>query len=164
MVRALLYKLVFKNIGNMCLLGKPIFICGSKNIYIGNRVRIFPGSRLETHNDGKINIGNNTSIGQGFHIISSGDDLTIGNNCLISANVFISNCDHIYGTDDIKESSTNIGNGCFIGYGAVILSGTILGDRCVVGANAVVKGAFSEGCVIAGNPAEIIKKVHSDVK
>lgn len=39
-----------------------------------------------------------------------------------------------------------------------ILAGTIIGKNCVVGANSVVKGKFDNYCVIAGNPARVIKK------
>ncbi|GAM59552.1 O-acetyltransferase [Vibrio ishigakensis] len=57
---------------------------------------------------------------------------------------------------EIKEVS--IGRNSFIGYGAVILPGTILGEQCVVGANSVVRGKFPSFAVIAGNPAKIIKR------
>ena len=34
-----------------------------------------------------------------------------------------------------------------------------IGNNCVVGAGAVVSGYFEDNCVIAGNPAKIIKRV-----
>ena len=40
----------------------------------------------------------------------------------------------------------------------VIQAGTILGKQCIVGANAVVRGEFSDYCVIAGIPAKIVKR------
>lgn len=43
---------------------------------------------------------------------------------------------------------------------AMILPGVRLGDHTIVGAGAVVTKSFSEGnCVIARNPARIIRKV-----
>ena len=51
-----------------------------------------------------------------------------------------------------------IGKNCFIGCNALILKGTRLGDGCVVGAGAVVSGEFPAGCVIAGNPAHVIRR------
>ena len=35
----------------------------------------------------------------------------------------------------------------------------VAGKGCVVGAGAVVAGKFEDKCVIAGNPARIIKKL-----
>ena len=35
----------------------------------------------------------------------------------------------------------------------------MLGDGCVVGAGAVVAGKFEANCVIAGNPAKVIKRL-----
>ena len=43
--RAVVYKMTFGRIGNMTYIGRPTFIEGRKNIYIGNRVRVFPGIR-----------------------------------------------------------------------------------------------------------------------
>ena len=40
--------------------------------------------------------------------------------------------------------------------------GTVLGDGCVVGAGAVVAGKFEDNCVIAGNPAKVIKRLEGN--
>lgn len=47
---------------------------------------------------------------------------------------------------------------CWIGTHSIILAGVHLGKRTIVGAGSVVTKSFPEGhCVIAGNPAKIIK-------
>ena len=61
--------------------------------------------------------------------------------------------------DNIRKSPVRIGDDCFIGTGSIILKGTILGNNCVVGAGSVVHGEFPDNCVIAGNPAKIIKRL-----
>lgn len=141
----------------------PIFFTGMKSVFIGRRVRIFPGSRFETHGDGSIVIEDNVGIGQNFHITSSGF-MRIGSGTVITANVSITNIDHKY--EDISESilnqginvtKTSIGSNCFIGNGVMIQAGTVLGNHCIVGSNSVVKGVFPDRCVIAGVPAKIIK-------
>ena len=49
---------------------------------------------------------------------------------------------------------------CWIGFNAVILPGVILGDNTIVGAGSIVTKSFESGhCVIAGNPAKIIKYI-----
>ena len=43
---------------------------------------------------------------------------------------------------------------------SMILPGVVLGDRTIVGAGSVVTKYFPEGnCVIAGNPAKVIKVI-----
>ena len=162
--RAMIYKMTFGKIGNMTYIGKPTFIEGRKNIYIGNRVRIFPGIRMEAIGSGTINIGNNTAIEQNVHI-TSGGKLEIGDDVTVVGNACITSIDHRY--EDISKSvlnqgievtDTQIGDGCFIGFGAIIQAGTTLGRHCIVGANAVVRGEFPDYSVIAGVPARIIKR------
>ena len=38
----------------------------------------------------------------------------------------------------------------------MLLPGTCLGNGVIVGANAVVKGTFPDGAILAGNPARIV--------
>ncbi len=53
-----------------------------------------------------------------------------------------------------------LGDHCWIGMNAVILPGVELGERTVVGAGSVVTKSFPEGhCVIAGNPARILRRL-----
>lgn len=165
-LRALIYKVSFKKIGNLSYIGKPVILQGTKNVQIGDRVRIYPGLRLETHgNKGAILIEENVSIGQNLHIVSGDETLVIGRDTTISGNVFISNMEHEYRNigihildQNLIIKTTRIGQNCFIGYGAVLQAGTILGKQCVVGSNSVVRGTFPDYCVIAGAPAKIIKK------
>lgn len=57
-----------------------------------------------------------------------------------------------------------IGRNCFIGARAMLLPGTKLGDGCIVGANAVVKGSYPPGSVLAGNPARLLGSVENLVE
>lgn len=165
--RAVVYKMTFGRVGNMTYIGRPTFIEGRKNIYIGNRVRIFPGIRMEAIGNGTIKIGDNTAIEQNVHI-TSGGGVQIGNDVTIVANVCITNIDHQYEDIDksvlnqgIKVTDTKIGDGCFIGFGAVIQAGTTLGTHCIVGANAVVRGNFPDYSVIVGVPARTVKRYNA---
>lgn len=159
-------KPLYGKVGKTSYLGKPLFIERKKSLFIGNKVRIYPGLRVEIPDkESKISFGNNISIGQNFHIVSYKDNLQIGEGTTISGNVFISNVDHgneVIGVSALNQKlhkrKTKIGNNCFIGYGAVILPGTILGDNCIVGANAVVKGNYPNNSMIVGVPGRIIKR------
>jgi acetyltransferase-like isoleucine patch superfamily enzyme len=62
------------------------------------------------------------------------------------------------GKQPLMIKKTQIGENCFIGSGAKIQAGTILGRHCVVGSNAVVRGTFPDYSVIVGAPARIVKR------
>lgn len=112
----------------------------------------------------RILFGDHTSVEQSLHLICA-NTVYIGKACVLSANVYISDCYHEY--TDVDSSVMEqplvvrdvvIGDGCFLGYGACILPGVHLGKHCVVGANAVVTRSFPDYCVLAGIPAMCIKR------
>jgi len=166
-MKSLIYSLFFGKFGFPSYIGKPIFIGNFKRIFIGKKVRIFPGARIEVvDKNSSIVFEDNISIAQNLHIISGGNqELRICKNTTFSANVFITNVDHEYQDIDVHImeqklifNKTQIGENCFIGYGAVIQAGTILGKQCIVGSNSVVRGTFPDYCVIVGVPARIVKR------
>lgn len=162
-LRALLLRPLFGALGTPSYLGPPIMLIRPKNMFIGRRVRIFPGLRAETHHGGRIHIGDNVSIGQNFHVTAMGD-LRIGSGALILGSVMVTDIDHAYSDvtrpvheQEFLHKQTVIGVNCFLGMGARIQAGTVLGDGCVVGANSVVRGIFPSHCVIVGAPARVVK-------
>lgn len=170
-IRAIVYKPFFEHIGKLTYMGKPTFIEGCSNITIGDRVRIFPGVRMEAIRTGRIEIGSNVAIEQNVHITSDGSRLKIGSGVTITANVSVTNLDHEYQDVSCGVMSqghilkeTLIGDDCFIGIGAVIQAGTKLGRHCIVGSNAVVRGEFPDNCVIVGIPARVVKRYDNEKK
>ena len=166
--RAIFYKCIFAKLLMPSYIGPPVFLLNTRRRHFGKRVRIFPGLRAECHGKGKIFVQDNVSIGQGFHVIAS-SELYIGRGCLISGNVFVTDTEHSFDQVDIpvfdqsdKVIPTRIGENCFIGMGARIQAGTILGKGCVVGANSVVRGEFPDYCVIVGAPGRIVKRYDSE--
>lgn len=169
-LRALLYAPFFGKFGWPSYLGKPIFLKGINKVFIGKKVRIFPNLRMETQDGGTIQIQDDVVISQNVHLTSAGN-LEIGKSSLVLANVFITNIDHDYteiGVHVVKQNvtvkETKIGENCFIGMGAAIMAGTVLGKQCIVGANSVVRGSFPDYCVIVGSPAKIVKKYNLETQ
>jgi acetyltransferase-like isoleucine patch superfamily enzyme len=94
--------------------------------------------------------------------INAADGLWIGKGTIWSANVGI--VSQVHAIDDFRDAPATggirIGRGCWIGFGAVILPGVVLGDYTVVAANAVVTHSFEQGRVIvAGAPAKIVRQL-----
>lgn len=111
-------------------------------------IHVFPGDSpcnyIQARNG--IEIGDYTNIGPNVGLISANHDL-------------FDNSQHAVAKPIV------IGKNCWIGMGAVILPEVELGDYTIVGANAVVTKSFKEGhCVIAGNPAQVIRYLDSSEK
>lgn len=56
------------------------------------------------------------------------------------------------------RTDTFIGERCFIGANAIIMAGVKIGDQVIVGSGAVVTKDVPSNCIVAGNPARIIKE------
>ena len=160
------------------LLGWPfVFRFKGANIAIGNDVTINSSffSNLLGLNHRTIIIAKKTGeiiIGDGVGIsgatIYAWERIEIGNGTLIGANVNIIDNDFHpvdpqarleHNNNAVLTAPVTIGNNVFIGMNTIILKGTQIGNNCVVGAGSVVHGKFEDNCVIAGNPAKVIKKL-----
>lgn len=145
-----------------------------KSRFLSNLVGLYSRTVIVTRSpEAEIIIGNNVGISgtviyarKGIYI---GDYTCIGGNCKILDNDFhpidstirLQLLQDIHGGESslVPCSEIFIGKNCFIGCNTIILKGTVLGDCCVVGAGAVVSGNFEDNCIIAGNPAKIIKRL-----
>jgi acetyltransferase-like isoleucine patch superfamily enzyme len=58
----------------------------------------------------------------------------------------------------VLTSDTYIGKNCFIGAHAIILPGVRIGDECIVAAGSVVTHDVPSHCVVAGNPAKVMRE------
>lgn len=56
-------------------------------------------------------------------------------------------------------ASIEIGEGCVIGFGCVILPNVQIGRGCFIGANAVVSRSIPEYTVAVGSPARVIRNI-----
>lgn len=101
---------------------------------------------------------------QNFGNYYQADDghIYIGRGTWIAPNVGIITQNHDINNPDkhVASKDVRLGEKCWIGMNSVILPGVTLGDHTVVGAGSVVTKSFEEGhCVIAGNPAKIIRSL-----
>lgn len=93
--------------------------------------------------------------------------LQIGDYCKITAGVTILTHDYsrsvmrrVYGDIVAEAKKTVIGNNVFIGINSIILMGSKIGDNVIIGAGSVVSGAIPSNCVVAGNPARVIRSLN----
>ena len=85
--------------------------------------------------------------------------ISIGCDVFIAQNVGLITQNHNPQNPDIHLTAKDIiiGDHCWIGMNAVILPGVTLGPYTTVGAGSIVTHSFDGHCIIAGNPAKIIR-------
>ena len=108
-------------------------LTGIYGMDISRTARISFGAKLDKTNPKGIHIGEESFVASGAIILSH--DF----------------CKNIH-------ADTYIGSRCFIGINAFIMCGVSIGDNCVIGAGAIVTKDAPSNCILAGNPARIIRK------
>ena len=111
-----------------------------------------------------VGINSNAGTRPGCYLQGNGG-IRIGNYVHFASNIGIISGNHdIYNQMQHVNKEVCIEDYCWIGMGAIILPGVHLGKRTIVGAGSAVTKSFPEGfCVIAGNPAKIIKKLDPEL-
>jgi acetyltransferase-like isoleucine patch superfamily enzyme len=95
--------------------------------------------------------------------INAFNGVVIGDYTNLGPNVGIISANHDFVDNDARSTHPpiEIGRHCWLGKDSNIMPGVKLGDFTVVGAGAIVTKSFPEGCcVLAGNPATIIKQLN----
>ena len=117
----------------------------------------------EMMTDPVVIIGDRCLIGRGSAIVGH-YRIDIGDDVFTGMNVYITDQNHGYedpdtpiGIQDPQDDPVVIGDGSWIGSGAVVLPGARIGKHCVVAANSVVRGTFPSHSVIAGVPAKVVR-------
>ncbi|MEC7829121.1 MAG: acyltransferase [Actinomycetota bacterium] len=117
----------------------------------------------EMMTDPVVIIGDRCLIGRGSAIVGH-YRIDIGDDVFTGMNVYITDQNHGYedpdtpiGIQDPQDDPVVIGEGSWIGSGAVVLPGARIGKHCVVAANSVVRGTFPSYSVIAGVPAKVVR-------
>jgi acetyltransferase-like isoleucine patch superfamily enzyme len=148
-------------------------------IYSGNII----GNNFQTGNKANIRelneIGNNVSIGTLSvveHHVKIGNSVRIHtqvfipeftileDECWLGPNVVITNAKYPKSPNVKKElKGAYIKKQAIIGANSTLLPGITIGEHAFIGAGSVVIRDVPDKCVVAGNPAKIIKNI-SDIK
>ena len=159
------------------------YICVSPDVKLGKDVRLSNFINLYG-----CEIGDETKIGAFVEIQKNA---RIGRRCKISSHTFI--CEGVTIEDNVfvghgvtfindtyPRSTTASGDlktemdwhveptlvrqGASIGSGATILSTLVIGENAIVGAGSVVTKDVAANAIVAGNPARLLRSLHSEQK
>ena len=149
-----------------------------KDIVIGEKVWMW--GTLNSQSGGKIIMGDYSKIGGGS-VINAVESVQIGNYTGIAENVHITdNNNHPVNPSYRKymricrdmeprywkhsaHAPVVIGENCWIGRNVSILKGVTIGDNSVIAANSVVTKSVPANCIVAGNPAKVVKTNIEDI-
>jgi acetyltransferase-like isoleucine patch superfamily enzyme len=140
-------------------IGCGTLICPHVTLSVG----VFPGQQRLA--DSVLHIGDRCVIGRGSSIVAH-TSVTIGNDVWTGPNVYITDQNHGYTDVDRPiwqqppppDRPVVIGNGTWLGYGAVVLPGARIGRNAVIGAHAVVVSEIPDFSVAVGAPARIVRR------
>ena len=110
----------------------------------------------------RIHIGSSTYINR-FTMLDASESIVVGRQCMIGPSCYITDHDHgmqasaPIGRQPLQSAATCIGNGVWIGAGAIVLKGVTIGDAAVVGAGTVVTKDVPAGAVVVGVPARVLR-------
>src|SRR6516225_752439 len=151
----------------------PSVIFGEGRIAIGTGSTIGPlaslsagmPSQADLRGEPVITIGDRTVLGKGVGVVGH-ERIEIGDDVWTGHYIYITDQNHGYEDLDVpiglqmwKNEPVSIGDGSWIGHGAVVLPGTRIGKHVVVAAEAVVAGLdVPDHSVVAGVPARIVRR------
>ena len=147
--------------------GKSVQVIGIRNISIGAGSCVGDDAWLNVamRDDSlRMRIGDSVLIGR-QSVISTGGFLEIGDFCVLAPRVFVSDVDHGFqdiGCPVLMQPVTTgrqiiVEENCWLAINSVLTGNITIGRGSVVGANSVVNKDVPPFCVVAGNPARIIK-------
>jgi acetyltransferase-like isoleucine patch superfamily enzyme len=153
----------FVCIGNNVKLGKDVKFSRFINIYgceIGDETKI--GAFVEIQKNATIGkrckISSHTFVCEGVVIE---DNVFIGHNVAFINDSYprATSGDQLQTEADWKVERTLVKKGASIGSGCTILANLTIGENAIVGAGSVVTKDVPANCIVAGNPARVLRPI-----
>jgi acetyltransferase-like isoleucine patch superfamily enzyme len=152
------------------VLEEGVLVFHPENVFLGEDVYVGHGALLKGYYKNRLSIGRASWIGQGVFMHAAGG-IEIGDEVGVGPRVLILTSSHDLSPSDDSADDTPIlrrplrfapvrlESGCDIGVGAIILPGVTVGSLAQVGAGAVVTRDVPPRSIVAGNPAQLLRRL-----
>ncbi len=163
-------------IGTGFMMEKLPFLMGHGQLIIKSRVHLSGKPSIffcnSVEDKPTLTIGDGTFVGHNV-LLAAALRIEIGRHCLIAPDVSIRDYDgHPVDAalrrerapitaDDIRP--VRIGDDVWLGFRVQVMKGVTVGNRSIVAANSVVTKDVPPDCVVAGNPARIVKRLTEEM-
>jgi acetyltransferase-like isoleucine patch superfamily enzyme len=144
--------------------GVEILLEKKSKLIIGKGVQVRRGTVLAVSSGGELTLGNNIFIAHGVTIAAK-QKIVIGESTMLAEYVSVRDHDHEIALSrkplvsrGSKTKPVTIGKNVWIGAKATIVKGLEIGNEAVIGANAVVTHNIPKQAIAAGVPTKIIGK------
>ena len=160
--------------GNEVVIGKGDSVSGHLNVAGDNNIFVAAGfGKMGSVTNVRFTLGgrsNHVYLGEGFTSVSSdwiieGDNRTVivGNDCMVSWNVYVMNYDS-HGIIDVASRAVInapadilIGQHCWIGRASSIVKGVTIGSGSIIGGGSTVTTDIASQVIVVGSPAREVR-------
>lgn len=149
-------------IGKDCVINNcEITISGNNNhLIIEDTARLLGGAEIILEGDAILHIGRNAGVRK-VSFIAKDAKIDIGELCMFSNNIIVRNHDShkVLMDGKIVNQAKDIvlDRHVWIGQNVTILKGVDIGENSILALGSVITKSCPAGCIMAGNPAKIVK-------